>query len=260
MRPDVRPAKPVPLRVPGLSGEHVLALHDRGDVVISRQIREQGIWEPFETELVRRSLAPGGVFLDVGANLGYFTVLGAAWVGDAGRVYAFEPEPRNFRLLQTNLDLNGYAGRVTVCEAALSDRSGTGYLKLHPDNLGDHQLVEPAAGAVEVALVEGAAWFREREARLDLVKIDVQGAEHAVVRGLMPLLHASGPGALRSAGTRGADLIATLASLELPFHIVDHIEHRLAPTTADALATWCNNLDAYPEDAGFMNIFVGAAV
>ena len=118
--------------------------------------------------------------------------------------------------------------------------------------------------------MEGAGWFAARATRLDVVKIDVQGAEHAVVRGLLPLLAAGGPtlrllieltpASLRAAGSSGAALIDSLATLDLPFHIVDHIEHRLAPTTADALATWCSNLDACPEDAGFMNIWVGAAV
>jgi FkbM family methyltransferase len=259
------------LRVPGLAGGHRLYVHGEHDLYISRRLARYGIWEPFESELLQRSLRPGARFLDAGANLGYFSILAAAWAGEGGRVYAFEPEPENFALLTANLALNGYEERVHACRAALSDHAGVGHLLLHPDNLGDHQLsAEARASSIEVALVEGAAWFAGREARLDVVKIDVQGAEHAVVRGLLPLLAASGPtlrllveltpASLRAAGTSGAALIGTLATLELPFYIVDHTEHRLAPTTADALATWCSNLDAYPEDAGFMNIWVGAAV
>ena len=261
----------VALKVPGLAGRHSLYVHGKHDVYISRQLAQRGIWEPFESELLRRSLRPGARFLDVGANLGYFSILAATWVGSAGCVYAFEPEPENFALLTANLALNGYEGRVHACQAALSDHDGIGHLLLHPDNLGDHQLsAESCASSVEVDLVEGAPWFAGREQRLDVVKIDVQGAEHAVVCGLLPLLAASGPtlrllveltpASLRAAGTSGAALIGTLATLELPFYIVDHIEQRLAPTTASALATWCSNLDAYPEDAGFMNIWVGAAV
>ena len=239
--------------------------------MISHRLRAERIWEPFETELLRCSLFPGSVFLDVGANLGYFTVLAAAWVGEAGRVYAFEPEPRNFSLLQSNLALNGYAQRVTTCQAALTDVDGTGQLRLHADNLGDHQLGGAAtADSVEVRLLNGANWFADRESRLDVVKIDVQGAEHAVILGLLPLLAASGaklrilveltPRSLRNSGTTGAALIETLDALGLPFHIVDHLEHRLAPTTAAELQTWCNNLDAYPDDEGFMNIFLGEAL
>jgi FkbM family methyltransferase len=261
----------VALRVPGLSDGFQLHVHASLDIHISRQLSENGIWETFETELLRRSLSPGARFLDVGANLGYFTVLAAAWVGETGRVYAFEPEPRNAALLVSNIALNAVQDRVTSCAAALSDHQGKSRLYLHPDNLGDHQLhASDDRESVEVQLYAGADWFAGREARLDVVKIDVQGAEHAVVRGLLPLLRASGrklrilleltPLSLRQAGTSGASLVETLASLELPFAIVDHLEHQLVPTTAEALTTWCNNVDAYPEDAGFMNIFVGPAV
>jgi FkbM family methyltransferase len=261
----------VALTVPGLRGDFRLQVHAAADIHISRQLSENGIWEPFETELLRRSLAPGARFLDVGANLGYFTVLAAAWVGETGRVYAFEPEPRNAGLLTRNIAMNGVQNRVTACEAALSDHSGMARLYLHPDNLGDHQLHASAdRESVEVQLFPGADWFAGRETALDVIKIDVQGAEHAVVQGLLPLLRASGrklrllleltPRSLREAGSSGEELVDTLAGLDLPFAIVDHLEHQLVPTTSDALRTWCNNVDAWPEDAGFMNIFVGPAV
>ena len=103
-------------------------VHAEGDIHISTQLRERGLWEPFETELIRRSLAPGARFLDAGANLGYFSVLAAARVGERGRVYAFEPEPRNFALLEANLALNGYDERALACQAALSEADGRGWL------------------------------------------------------------------------------------------------------------------------------------
>lgn len=269
MRRDTCPT--AALAIPGLRGDFRLRVHAERDIHVSRQLSQNGIWEPFETELLRRSLSPGARFLDVGANLGYFTVLAAAWVGESGRVYAFEPEPRNAALLNHNIVLNGVEDRVTVCEAALSDHSGSARLYLHPDNLGDHQLqVSADRESVEVELFPGADWFAGRERELDVIKIDVQGAEHAAVNGLLPLLIASGrglrllleltPRSLREAGSSGEALVDTLASLDLPFAIVDHLEHQLVPTTADALRTWCNNVDACPEDAGFMNIFVGRAV
>lgn len=261
---------PVPLAVNGL--DLSLYLHDERDQCVSPVIREQGVWEPYETELLRRSLRPGDRVLDVGANIGYFSVLAGAWVGDSGHVYAFEPEPDNVQLLHKNIALNGLEGRVECVAAALSDQAGEGTLHLNPDNLGDHQLHDAGGkrDSIPVPLLVGADWFEGRESGLDFVKIDVQGAEHRVVNGLLPLLKASGDGlrilleltplSLREAGTRGRALIDTLATLELPFAIVDHIEHQLAPVSAEALATWCDNIDSYPEDAGFMNIFLGRLV
>jgi FkbM family methyltransferase len=260
-------AATVPLAIPGL--ELRMRVHGQQDRHVSAALREQGQWEPFETSLLRRYLKPGDRVLDAGANIGYFTLVCAACVGDNGRVYAFEPEPCNYRLLTDNVALNRLDSRVIACEAALADADGDGQLYLNPDNLGDHQLHEEVGGRrrLPVKLVAGAAWFEGRESQLDMVKIDVQGAEYAVVRGLLPLLAASGsrlhmlveltPLSLRAAGSSGRALLELLATLGLPFHIVDHVEHRLVATDVEALATWCDNVDACPGDAGFMNIFLG---
>lgn len=263
---------PVPLDIKGLDDPLRMRLHGAEDRHVSTAIRENGQWEAFETQLFLRAIRPGHRVLDVGANLGYFTLVAAALAGETGQVYAFEPEPRNFDLLVANVGLNHFDSRVTCCQAGLSDAPGEAPLFLSEDNFGDHQLQpdSPGRDAVSVRLEQGSEWFAGREAALDFVKIDTQGAEHAVIKGLLPLLQASRdrlhllleltPLSLRSAGTSGAELIASLARLSLPFHIVDHIEHRLVASDAESLTTWCNNVDSVPGDAGFMNIFIGPAV
>jgi FkbM family methyltransferase len=265
-------AGPFPLQISGLNRALRLQVHSTTDLYISRQIREQGIWEPYESSLIQQYLRPGDVFLDVGANIGYFTVLAAACVGDRGHVYAFEPEPRNFQLLQDNVELNGFSSRVTSMQVALTAESGIGQLYLHPENLGDHQLYGAGEDreTVAVELLAGADVFSGRDIRLDLVKIDTQGAEQSVVEGLLPRLQKSGealkmlveltPFSLRRAGTTGSDFVALLATLDLPFCIVDHIEHQLMPVSVAELQRWCTNVDECAEDEGFMNILLGAQV
>ena len=66
-----------------------------------------GVHEPAETRTIREQVPPGGSFVDVGANIGYYTVLAAIVAGPGGRVYGFEPEPVNFRTLKKNIELNG---------------------------------------------------------------------------------------------------------------------------------------------------------
>ncbi len=66
-------ARPVPLRVPGTDAQLAIFVHGERDRHVSRQLREQGLWEPYETRLMMGGLQPGSVFLDVGANLGYFS-------------------------------------------------------------------------------------------------------------------------------------------------------------------------------------------
>jgi FkbM family methyltransferase len=256
----------IPLNIPGLATNLRLHVHGDHDRFVSRRIAEEGIWEPYETSLVMDLLHPGAVFVDVGANIGYFTVLAATI---AGKVFAFEPDPENFRLLEANLALNALQRKVTAVPAALAEEDGEGRLYLSEDNLGDHQIY--AAGdareSVPIELLSGSHYLQGRLDSLDLLKVDTQGSEYGVVAGLMPLLSALArpprilleltPLSLRHAGSSGRALVELLGELRQSFWIVDHIEHRLVASSCEELAGWCDDVDAVAGDAGFMNILVG---
>lgn len=250
-------------------------VHGECDRHISRRIREQGIWEPYETSLLLSLLRPGDVFVDVGANIGYFSVVAASVVGARGVVFAFEPDPANFSLLEHNVRLNGCDDCVSAVQAGLAAEAAQGRLYLSEDNLGDHQVfaTERARSSLAVNLLNGSQYLGEQlpggeMRRLDVLKVDVQGAEYAVMQGLMPLLRSLQspprivleltPLSLRQAGVSGRLLIELLASLGQPLWIIDHIEHRLVASSAAELAMWCDNVDAVAGDEGFMNILVGA--
>lgn len=158
--------------------------------VIAREACLTGRTAPAETAVVRASLPAGGTFVDVGANWGYFTLVAADAVGSAGRVVALEPDPRVHAELRANVARNGI-GTVTVLPVAASDRAGEAVLAGYAEadrNRGVSSLVAAPAGA--------AASFPVRTAplddlldglsidRVDLVKIDVEGAEELVVRGM----------------------------------------------------------------------------
>lgn len=152
-----------------------------------------GVWEPDLWTFITRSLRPGDVFIDVGANVGAFSLLAADVVGDAGKVIAIEASPRIASALRANIDLNPpLARRIDVVEAAVADSPGT--LTIHSGpakNLGKTTLlVERGEGAEAVvradalpALVDHR-WIRSAR----LIKIDVEGAERAVLAGLQPCL------------------------------------------------------------------------
>ena len=259
----------VPLRIPGVPRLR-LRVHEERDHIISRRISEEGVWEPYETSLLASFLQPGAVFVDVGANIGYFSVLAARLVGDSGAVFAFEPGRDNFALLLDNLALNDCGHIVTAVEAGLALAAGRGHLYLSADNAGDHQIFAGATARSHhaIQLLNGSDYLRGRVARMDVLKVDVQGAEYAVMAGLLPLLRELGraplilieltPLSLRQAGSSGRELVELLATLGQPLHIIDHIEHRLAACPAAELAQWCDDVDAVSGDAGFMNILVGS--
>lgn len=262
---------PVRLRIPRLDDPLQLLVHDERDRFVSRRIREEGIWEPYETSLLLDLLAPGGVFVDVGANLGYFSIVAASAVGEGGTVFAFEPEPENFRLLQANAELNGLQPRIHAVQAGLAAGDGQGRLYLSDTNLGDHRIRAAGDGrdSLPIVLMDGGQYLDGRVSRIDLLKVDTQGSEYEVMLGLMPLLRRLPPPlrilieltplSLRQSGACGRALVELLTSLETPLWIVDHIEHRLSPHTAEELARWCDNVDAAQGDEGFMNILVGPA-
>jgi len=141
-------------------GLHML-LHDpETDIYISRSLADCGIWEPFETDLVRREIQPGDTVLDIGANIGYFTLLFAQLVGAQGRVYAFEPDPTNFHILRRNIERNGLKNVVPE-QKAVSSRTGKIRLFSDKTNRGDNRTFDPGNGRdwVEVDAVSLDEYF-----------------------------------------------------------------------------------------------------
>lgn len=146
-------------------------------------------FEPFETELVQRLLRPGDRVVDVGANIGYYTLIFARSVGPSGRVWAFEPEPANFDMLHRNVRLNDY-GNVVLERAAVADRTGTLDLYVAWQSIGDHRLFDTWRDRRRIAVpcFRLDDYFAERAEPLALVKMDIQGAEPSALAGMREVL------------------------------------------------------------------------
>lgn len=159
------------------------------DRVMTPFMRQHGFWEAGEAGFLRAKLAPGATLLDVGANAGYFSVLGSKLVGPTGRVIAVEPEPRNVSLLKANLWRNECDNAIILPVAAYS-RRGFLPLRFNDQNRGDHQVAR-SDGA---DLLVPCARLDDRLSgiRVDFVKVDTQGVDHEVVAGLSGLIE-SGP-------------------------------------------------------------------
>ena len=103
------------LLIPAEGGVHMIA--DPPDPN-GRALATTGLWEWNVSAAIRQNLGPGDVFVDVGANAGYYAALAARTVGDAGHVYALEPAPQTFRKLERNLDLNHFTNVTPLAVAA----------------------------------------------------------------------------------------------------------------------------------------------
>jgi FkbM family methyltransferase len=157
-----------------------------------------GVFEPSESAQVRRYLKPGMTFADVGANVGYYTLLAAAAVGRAGRVLAFEPSPYAFGRLAEAVSRNGLSN-VRAVPFGLGEAEGTRLLAM-PEAPGNHtpSMVPRGEGRpLEVAVRRLDDCLAEwRVERVDLMKLDVEGFEPNVVEGALGYITRGRVGAL----------------------------------------------------------------
>lgn len=148
------------------------------------------VYEPGQTQIVKNNVKKGDIVIDVGANIGYYTLLFAQLVGPQGRVYAFEPDPSNFDLLKKSIDLNGYQN-VTLIQKAVSNKSGKIKLYLGDENRAINRIYDAgmndARQSVEVDIVNLDNYFQDYTGKIDFIKIDVEGSESGVLEG-MPLI------------------------------------------------------------------------
>lgn len=181
-----------------------------------------GLYEQEVTKTIRSIANPGMGVVDVGAFCGYYTVLASQLVGPAGCVYAFEPHPGNFAHLVHNISTNG-CQNVVLANVAVSAESGSGKLILE-DDADHHWLSTRSDGAgFSVPTVSLDGFFSLRDwPPIHLIKIDAEGIEVSVLRGMRELSHRN-PGAviivefdeqnLARAGTTGEELAALLRDL-----------------------------------------------
>lgn len=171
-------------------GRHKIFLRgsDRG---FACHLMLDGYWEIWLTQYLAQAVRPGMTVVDVGANYGYYTLLLADAVGETGRVVAVEPLPDAVRLLAETVQLNGFAGRTRIVPQALGAAAGTALL-FAPDGepknalvVGQPDLQGGRTQAVPVVTLDSLALDGPR---IDLVKIDAEGAEQDIVAGMRGVL------------------------------------------------------------------------
>ena len=175
MVPPYDGKEPFELKIEGMPG--IKMYLDPTDQVMTPTILVIGIWETSETYWFLRTVKPGDTVVDAGANVGYYTIIGSRLVGDKGKVYAFEPEPANFALLQKNVRLNGLTN-VVLERKALSNRKGTMKLFIADANKGDHRIYQPegeSRPSVDVEAVRLDEYFKDHKRRIDFLKIGHPG-------------------------------------------------------------------------------------
>ena len=191
-----------------------------------------GLYDEREVALLESVLRPGGCFLDIGANVGFYTLHAAAAVGPAGQVHAFEPLPANMRSLRETVRENRL-DQVRLVEAAVSDREGELAFTVPPEGESGWGRMAEAAGAhtirVRCVTVDGyLESLPDAASRIDAVKLDIEGHEMAALRGMRRTVERHRPAllmemnlpALAAAGVEAAEIGAWLKDLGYEARIV----------------------------------------
>jgi FkbM family methyltransferase len=212
-----------------------------------------GRWEPQYTALFSRLVRPGDTVLDLGANIGVYTLLAARLVGPTGRVHAFEPNPRLAQLVNLSIRMNGFAPWAQMHRVAASDRTGIARLFFTDSYSGGGSLAgteeqRDATGetkhAVDCRLVPIDTLLADPAMKVDVIKMDVEGHEGPALRGMRALLARSpdvrimmefGPQMMSSSGMPAPEVVAFLESLGLSAWTID-AEGGVAPVEWPVLA------------------------
>lgn len=227
----------------------------------ANEIILNGCYSPYETEIFRSLIKPGMKIADIGAHIGYFTLLAADAAGAHGRVYAFEPDPKNFDLLSRTVSVNHFEN-VVLEHKAISDKNGSGTLFLDRFNLGnmsfaEHNIPRGASdGSIKVATTTLDGYFFGLP--LDILKVDVQGAEGRVFTCGMETLNKVRfvltefwPFGLRNVGTDPRALLKMFMRAGFSFHLLNEGARTMKKKTADELLLLSSNR---PEGKGWANI------
>lgn len=160
-------------------------------------------WEQSTTKIFKKVVKEGDTVVDLGANIGYFTLLAAKLVGKKGKVYSFEPEPRNYNYLLKNIELNEY-DNVFATQKAVSDETGKTKLYICPYDTGHHTInqygdikahkpdfIDDKKDFVEVETVTLDDFFKDTKQPINVIKMDVEGAEMLALSGMDRIIRES---------------------------------------------------------------------
>jgi FkbM family methyltransferase len=159
-------------------------------------IYETGVWEPEIVELIRRYVPEGGTFVDIGANIGFHSLVAATVVGVSGTVVSFEPLPRLQQQMRNSIAHNNFK-QVRVEPVALGSASGEATLSLVEENIGASSIQNVAedrvVGDSVTVPVRTLDSYLEIVPRVNLIKIDIEGSEFEALKGAEKVLRNCAP-------------------------------------------------------------------
>ena len=255
-----RPGRPFIMRLP-----HYRAWVHPKKGTLTRVILRRGYWEPAETEFFVKHLRRGAFVIDAGANFGHYALVASDIVGPDGLVVAFEPFPRNYDLLTSNVDLLATKNVVTE-QAGLAAANGKMDLITDEANPGGHSfnpnLIWQAGAKVEVPVYALDQYLADKgiKRRIDILKSDTQGFEWQLISGARKtilrdkpiVLCEVSPHALVEIGDSYEDLLGFFETAGYSMLLVERRDERIRPIGYDELKKRFENENLEFEDVIFV--------
>ncbi len=218
-------------------GGHKMILDDQDSLAISLN----GIYERQETGFVENEIKPGQTVVDIRAHIGYYSLIFAKLVGPHGKVYAFEPDPSNFSILQKNIELNSY-GNIVAINKAVTEETEIQKLYLSNGSVGDHKTYDSGEGR-EILEIDGVALDKFlKGVTVDFIKMDIQGAEGGALKGMTTLIQRSSsikiitefwPAAIKKYGMEPVTYLELLQQLGFKLYNLNRKSRRLEEVTSN---------------------------
>ena len=211
-----------------------------------------GVFGPRDTQTVKDNVFSGNIVVDLGANIGYFTCLLAKIVGEGGKVFAFEPDPRNLKLLRRNIQENNYKN-VIIADKAVSDVNGSCTLYSSQKKFGANRIFESKKNQTQDFIPIKSEticlddYFEKQNLlkKIDFIKIDIEGSEFRAFNGMKKILELNNnlkifteiaPSLLEDAGSSGKQVLDFLQEHKfINFFISDNRKNTLSKITKNEL-------------------------
>lgn len=174
--------------IEGKVGNHIMQIKDSEGGIhsnIKKIMNNGGEREPELLYMLRNEISPGDICIDLGANIGYITLLMCELLQGKGKVYAIEPDPENVKLLNHNIQLNNYTNLTSVSQMAISNENGYGnfYFGITSNLGGLHQTKNTHASSLKVKLQTLSTFCKEHDIFPSMIKMDIEGGEVEVLDG-----------------------------------------------------------------------------
>ena len=169
-------------------------LLDLDDPLSVRDLFFEGLHGYAVTSCFYNEVERGMTIFDIGASVGYYTLIAARLTGEGGSVFSFEPSDKNCELIRKNIELNTYKN-ITVINKAVGEKTKKGKLFINPYESADNRIIElnDQRETVDIEIISLDGFVKKNNVEPNFVKIDVQASEYLVLDGMSNLLKSKRP-------------------------------------------------------------------